>query len=64
MSESELSKPEVPDYYAALGLQQEARSRNIKLAYMRLARESHPDKLAPGKVIDAHEFRKVRLGLS
>jgi len=54
-------EPEVSDYYADLGLQQQASSRDIKLAFRRLAKKNHPDKIAPGKSIDAHEFRKASL---
>ena len=56
-----LSEPEVSDYYADLGLQQQASSRDIKTAFHRLAKKHHPDKKAPGKSIDAQEFRKASL---
>jgi molecular chaperone DnaJ len=33
----------MPDYYAILGIQREASAEDIKRAYRKLARESHPD---------------------
>ncbi|KAH8761525.1 hypothetical protein F5883DRAFT_124849 [Diaporthe sp. PMI_573] len=53
-------EPQVPDYYADLGLAQQASSREIKVAFRTLAKEHHPDKKAPGKSIDAQDFRKIR----
>ncbi|KAI5868260.1 DnaJ-domain-containing protein [Durotheca rogersii] len=55
-----IDEPRFPDHYADLGLTQQASSRDIKLAFNKLARLYHPDKLAPGQSIDAKEFRKVR----
>ncbi|KAI1098359.1 DnaJ-domain-containing protein [Jackrogersella minutella] len=55
-----LTQPEVSDYYADLELSQQANSRDIKLAFHKLAKQHHPDKKAPGKSIDAQDFRKVR----
>ena len=57
---SELEPPETPDYYADLGLQQNATLQEIKRAHHSLARKYHPDKQGLGGVsVDAHEFRKV-----
>ncbi|OTA94727.1 hypothetical protein M434DRAFT_29707 [Hypoxylon sp. CO27-5] len=53
-------EPDVSDYYADLELSQQASSRDIKSAFHRLAKQHHPDKKAPGKSIDASEFRKIR----
>ncbi|KAI0105632.1 DnaJ-domain-containing protein [Hypoxylon sp. NC0597] len=53
-------EPDVPDYYADLELSQQASFRDIKSAFHRLAKKHHPDKKAPGKSIDASEFRKIR----
>jgi curved DNA-binding protein CbpA len=55
----EFPMPELPDYYADLGVSQDASPRNIKSAWFKLAKRNHPDKKAPGKIIDAEEFRKV-----
>ncbi|KAH8749725.1 hypothetical protein F5883DRAFT_580595 [Diaporthe sp. PMI_573] len=54
-----LSEPQVRDYYADLGLPQQASSREIKAAFRRLAKKHHPDKKAPGKSIDAQDFCKA-----
>ncbi|KAI1204463.1 DnaJ-domain-containing protein [Annulohypoxylon truncatum] len=56
----QFTKPRVSDYYADLELSQQANARDIKRAFHRLARKYHPDKKAPGKSVDAYEFRKVR----
>jgi DnaJ-class molecular chaperone len=53
-------EPEVPDYYADLGVSQHASTREIKAAWFKLTKRYHPDKKAPGKKMDAKEFRKVR----
>ncbi len=54
-----LPEPPLPDCYADLELSQDASSREIKLAYFRLAKQYHPDKKAPGKKeVDADQFRK------
>ena len=52
-------KPETPDHYFDLGVSQEARRAEIKKVFHSLALLHHPDKKAPGKIIDAVEFRKV-----
>lgn len=54
-----MDPPKYSDYYLDLGVEQQASSRDIKKAFMKLARKHHPDKKAPGKPIDAYEFRKV-----
>jgi curved DNA-binding protein CbpA len=48
-----LPEPQIPDYYADLRLPQQASSREIKVAFRRLAKKHHPDKKAPGKSINA-----------
>ncbi|KAK4153318.1 hypothetical protein C8A00DRAFT_33944 [Chaetomidium leptoderma] len=60
MGPPDLLQPEVADYYAALGISQDASSREIKSAWFKLAKLVHPDKKAPGTTIDADEFRKIR----
>ena len=57
-------EPKVPDYYADLGLPQQASCREIKAVFRRLAKKHHPDKKAPGKSIDAQDFRKANLQMS
>ncbi|QDS68632.1 hypothetical protein FKW77_001564 [Venturia effusa] len=52
--------PKEPDYYTDLGLQQTATFAEIKRAHHSLAKKHHPDKQAPGKCNDAHEFRRTR----
>lgn len=47
------------DYYQVLGLGQTATPADIRKAYYRLAKIHHPDKKAPGRTIDAVEFRQV-----
>ncbi len=64
MDSFNLPQPEVPDYYADLGLPQQASCRDIKAAFRRLARQHHPDKKAPGESIDAQDFRKASLQTS
>jgi curved DNA-binding protein CbpA len=53
--------PKISDYYADLGLPQQASFRDIKQAFFKLAKKHHPDRKAPGKSIDAQDFRKVSL---
>ncbi|KAI8957996.1 DnaJ-domain-containing protein [Daldinia sp. FL1419] len=60
MSSFNVPEPEIPDYYADLGISQQASLQDVKTAFRQLARKHHPDKKAPGQSIDAHEFRKVR----
>jgi hypothetical protein len=55
------TEPKISDYYADLGLPQQASLRDIKLAFFKLAKKHHPDKKAPGKSIDAQDFRKASL---
>jgi hypothetical protein len=52
-------EPEIPDYYSALDISQDATNVVIKKAYHKLALKHHPDKHAPGKIVNAVEFRKV-----
>jgi curved DNA-binding protein CbpA len=52
------TEPEIPDYHADLGVSQHASMREIKAAWFKLAKHYHPDKKAPGKKIDAKEFRR------
>jgi preprotein translocase subunit Sec63 len=54
-------EPTISDYYADLGLPQQASFRDVKLAFFKLAKKHHPDKKAPGMCIDAQDFRKVSL---
>jgi curved DNA-binding protein CbpA len=55
------TEPKISDYYADLGLPQQASLRDIKLAFFKLAKKHHPDKKAPGKPVDAQDFRKASL---
>jgi DnaJ-class molecular chaperone len=57
----ELEPPQEPDYYLDLGLQQTATLLEIKRAHHSLAKKHHPDKQAPGKRTDAHDFRRVSI---
>lgn len=59
MDQFDQPEPRISDYYEDLGLSQQASFRDVKLAYVKLAKKHHPDKKAPGKSIDAREFRKV-----
>lgn len=56
--------PEVANYYAALGVGQDATSGEVKKAFRILALKHHADKLAPGQMIDAVQFRQVSLRLA
>jgi len=53
-------EPETADCYFDLGVTQYATATDIKAAYRILALQHHPDKKAPGRTIDAVEFRRVR----
>jgi curved DNA-binding protein CbpA len=52
-------EPDFPDHYANLELYQNATPRDVKVAYMRLAKFYHPDKLGAAETVDAEQFRKV-----
>ncbi|KAK4241844.1 hypothetical protein C8A03DRAFT_11913 [Achaetomium macrosporum] len=56
----DVPEPEISDYYADLGVSQYASAREIKFAWFKLAKLYHPDKKAPGRAVDAKEFRKIR----
>ena len=56
---SEPKPPQEADYYSDLGLQQTATLLEIKKAHHSLAKKHHPDKQAPGRCTDAHDFRRV-----
>ncbi|KAI4928043.1 uncharacterized protein J4E92_005525 [Alternaria infectoria] len=53
------TEPETADCYFDLGVTQYATATDIKAAYRILALQHHPDKKAPGRTIDAVEFRRV-----
>jgi curved DNA-binding protein CbpA len=52
-------EPDFPDHYANLELYQNATPRDVKVAYMRLAKLYHSDKLGAAETVDAEQFRKV-----
>ncbi|KAH3916815.1 hypothetical protein HBH56_063400 [Parastagonospora nodorum] len=52
-------EPNVADHYFDLGLDRTATTRDVKLAYMRLAKVHHPDKRGTAEQVDAFQFRKV-----
>lgn len=56
---SDLSEPDIADYYADLGIAQDTSTRDVRAAFLRLAKVLHPDKQAPGEPADAGAFRKV-----
>ena len=58
---AEPKMPEVPDYYFDLGLEISACDRDIRVAYLRLAQQHHPDKRGSAESVDAIEFRKVSI---
>lgn len=51
-----MDPPQTPDYYADLGVGQNAMDPEIKKAHRALVLQHHPDKNAPGA--DAHDFIK------
>jgi curved DNA-binding protein CbpA len=61
MGGSDPTEPKTSDYYADLGVPQQASVRDIKLAFFKLAKKHHPDKKAPGESTDAEDFRKASL---
>jgi DnaJ-class molecular chaperone len=54
------AKPKLPDAYSDLGVSQDTSSAEIKAAFKHLALLHHPDKKAPGEVVDAAEFRQAQ----
>ena len=48
----------MPDYYAILGVDRDTTSEEIKRAFRRLARETHPD-ANPGVPDAEHKFREI-----
>ena len=54
-----MNAKEEPDYYAVLQLTEKASERDIKAAYRRLAKETHPDK-KPNDPNANENFRKLK----
>jgi hypothetical protein len=48
-----------PKHFSVLGLTPAATGGEVKKAYYRLAKVHHPDKCAPGQVVDAVKFREI-----
>lgn len=59
-----MDPPAMPDYYADLGVENNATVDKIKKAHRKLVLQVHPDRQAPGTCSDAHAFRKVRRHLA
>ncbi|CAN9124341.1 unnamed protein product [Alternaria alternata] len=59
MDTRHIEEPKIPDYYFDLGVNRCATAADVKKAFHMLARRHHPDKTAPGKTIDAVEFRQA-----
>ncbi|KAB2111613.1 hypothetical protein AG0111_0g2418 [Alternaria gaisen] len=53
------TEPRIPDCYFDLGVNRCATAADVKKAFDMLARRHHTDKIAPGKTIDAVEFRQA-----
>ncbi|KAF1942946.1 hypothetical protein EJ02DRAFT_487654 [Clathrospora elynae] len=56
------AEPETPDYYINLGVSPDATEATMKECFSKLALEHHPDKKAPGDVIESAESRKALEG--
>jgi curved DNA-binding protein CbpA len=53
--------PMAPDHYPALALNLDATKLDIQQAYGKFALNYHPNKHAPGEMVDAIEFRKINI---
>lgn len=54
-----MEEPQTPDYYFDLNIPPSSSTKQIRLAFYKLAKLHHPDKKAPGACDDAEEFRKA-----
>ena len=48
------------DYYDILGIERNANTREVKKAYRKLARETHPDKIGPDATEEEKEAAVAR----